>query len=284
MFPLFLLATAASAATTTDLAYVAANFENAGLGSVFPSFAPEAVLDASFGSSKVAIGQPVTQDTAGTRPELTVDAGDAFDASGNYSLLLVDANIVGWADSQNLHWLTNGVTLSGNGTSTPDYTAATDIRSYAGPGPAAGSGAHRYVLLMYRQPAQFTAPEGFSATIEDVIPFKVGDYATAAGLDLVAANYFTVENGVASVSVAQTTSVDPATLSVASSSASSSAAASSGAASSGSAAASGSQSQSASKSAASGSPSAPASTNTSGTGKTVPSLFALVAGAVLALF
>ncbi|BEJ13955.1 hypothetical protein CspHIS471_0311290 [Cutaneotrichosporon sp. HIS471] len=278
MFSLLLLATAASAATTTDLAYVTANFENAGLGSVFPSFAPQAVLDASFGTSKVAIGQPVTQDTAGARPELTVDAGAAFDASGKYSLLLVDTNIVGWADSQNLHWLTNGVTLSGNGTSTPDYTGASDIRSYAGPGPAAGSGAHRYVLLMYREPAQFKAPEGFSATINDVIPFKAGDYAKAAGLELVAANYFTVENGVASVSVAQTTSVDRATLSVASSSASSAAA------SSGSAAASGSHSQSASKSAASGSASTPASTHTSGTGKTVPSLFALVAGAVLALF
>ncbi|GMK53565.1 hypothetical protein CspeluHIS016_0101510 [Cutaneotrichosporon spelunceum] len=282
MFPFLLLATAASAATTTDLAYVAANFENAGLSTVFPSFAPQAVLDASFGSFKVEIGQPVTQETAGTRPELAVDGGDAFNATGKYSLLLVDANTVGTSEGQNLHWLTNGVTLNGDGTSTPDYTGASDVRSYAGPGPAAGSGAHRYVLIMYREPAEFKAPEGFAAPINDVISFKLSDYVTAANLDLVAANYFTVENGVASVSVSQTQSVDRATLPVASSSVS----APSSAASSDSAAASGSLSQSASKSgSASAGASAPAPTPTSsGAGKTVPSLFALVAGAFLALF
>jgi phosphatidylethanolamine-binding protein (PEBP) family uncharacterized protein len=281
MLPLFLLASAASAATTTDLAYVAANFENAGLGSVFPAFAPEAVLDASFGGSAVDIGKPVTQATAGTRPELTVDGGESFDASGKYSLLLVDTNIVGWAEGQNLHWLTNGVTLSGNGTATPDYASATDIRSYAGPGPAEGSGAHRYVLLMYREPAEFTAPEGFAAPINDVIPFQVNEYATAAGLELVAANYFTVENGVATVSVAETQAVDSATLAQPSSSAAPSSAAPSSAGSS--AVSSHSGSHSASKPAAS-SATTPTPPPTTGASKTVPGLFAVLAGALLALF
>ncbi len=47
------------------------------------------MLDASFGGSEVAIGKPVTQATAGTRPELTVDGGESFDASVSPSLLLL---------------------------------------------------------------------------------------------------------------------------------------------------------------------------------------------------
>lgn len=148
---------------------------------------------------------------------------------------------------------------------------------------------------MYREPATFTAPEGFGAPINDVIPFDLTSYVSAAGLELVAANYFTVENGVATVSVEETAAVDSATLAAPSSSASASAPASSGSAASApasSASGSGSASASAGSSASGGSvaassssPAASASAQAeSGAGMIAPSAFAIVAGALVALF
>ena len=80
-----------------------------------------------------------------------------------------------------------------------DLTSSTD---YAGPGPASGSGAHRYTILMYAQPDSFSPPSNLSTAGTPLGTMYLHSYVSESGLgDLIAANYFQVENGVATVTV-----------------------------------------------------------------------------------
>lgn len=105
------------------------------------------------------------------------------------------------------------------GTSSPwtlDPTTGTNITAYGGPFPAEGSGAHRYMLLVLAQPSTFTAPADPAAG-SPIEKFDFEAYVKSAGLgSIVAGTYITVEQGTATQSVAPTSAVDTATLSVAS--------------------------------------------------------------------
>ena len=98
-------------------------------------------------------------------PTVTVTPGNSsVTLSGNYTLAMLDAGTVGeqLPDGQTRHWLENGVSVSGayafpvvlptvDSYDTPGSTvsnaSAVAITSYAGPGPAAGSGPHRCVVI-----------------------------------------------------------------------------------------------------------------------------------------
>jgi phosphatidylethanolamine-binding protein len=86
--------------------------------------------------------------------------------TGNYTLLMVDADVVGAAaDSNTRHWFVNGVTVTGD---TVTNATASAPESYMGPGPASGSGSHRYVILLYGQPANFSVPADFQGGIQKI--------------------------------------------------------------------------------------------------------------------
>jgi hypothetical protein len=145
-------------------------------------------------------------------PTLTLTAAtSSVSLAGNYTLLMVDADVVGAAANNNTrHWLLNGAALSGT---TLSNATADAPEPYVGPGPAAGSGAHRYVLLVYSQPANFTSPAG---TATGIVKIDLAQYVQQAGLGpLVAATYMQVENGVSTVSVSATSSVITSTLAAA---------------------------------------------------------------------
>jgi phosphatidylethanolamine-binding protein (PEBP) family uncharacterized protein len=77
--------------------------------------------------------------------------------------MMVDADIVGApADNNTRHWLVNGANLSSG---TLSNASATAPEPYAGPLPAAGSGSHRYVLLLLEQPSNFSSPAGLAPGI-----------------------------------------------------------------------------------------------------------------------
>ena len=80
----------------------------------------------------------------------------------------------------------------------------TPSTNYAGPGPAEGSGPHRYTILVYLQPSTFQAPANLSAADTPLGTMFLDSYVQESGLgNLVAANYFQVENGQATVSVSR---------------------------------------------------------------------------------
>ncbi|KAJ7470505.1 phosphatidylethanolamine-binding protein [Mycena latifolia] len=202
-----------NAATTFDISAIEAHFQQALLvPSLLPTFTPDALLSVAFSGSDITPGQALTQAAVGTKPAVTVDALDASTLTGSFTIAMVDADVVGTDESGgvNRHWLENGVTVSSG---TVSNASATTITAYAGPGPAPGSGPHRYVVLLYEQPSTFTAPANLSTLVDGVHKFDLTAYVKESGLgNLVAANYFTVEVGTDSTSLPATSSVVTSTL------------------------------------------------------------------------
>jgi len=177
-------------------------------------FNPTALLSINYaGIGDISPGQSLTKEQVASAPTITVTpANSSINLNGVYTLALVDADVVGGDISGGVtrHWLDNGVKVDG---STISNTSATAITSYAGPFPAPGSGAHRYVLILYEQPSSFTPPSELSQPNTPVSTFDLNDYVKKSNLGpLIAATYFTVANGAVNTSIPATSSVVTSTL------------------------------------------------------------------------
>ncbi|KDR81353.1 hypothetical protein GALMADRAFT_239202 [Galerina marginata CBS 339.88] len=205
----------AAQATSIDIKAIEAHFtQSAIVPDLLASFNPSALLSLNFaGVGDVSPGQLLTVQQVGPTPAVTVTpANTSVSLTGTYTLVMVDADVVGknLPDGQTRHWLVNGVTISG---SKVTNSSATAITSYAGPFPAAGSGPHRYVVILYEQPSTFKAPAAFSQPNTGVSAFDFNGYVKDSGLGpLVAANYIDVEQGTSTVSVSPTSAVVTSTL------------------------------------------------------------------------
>ncbi|KAK0228323.1 phosphatidylethanolamine-binding protein [Armillaria fumosa] len=229
--------------TALQIAAIKAHFTQSEIvPDLLSSFDPSAILTVNFqGVGDITPGQALSQDQVGTAPTVTVTPANSTVAlSGAFTLAMVDADVVGTKNAQvTRHWLVNGDTVSNNAVSN---SSATAITSYAGPAPAEGSGAHRYVILLFQQPSTFTSPDGYTENI-GVSTFDLSSYLSESGMgSLVAGTYMTVEQGTSTVSVSATSSVVTSTLSVASSTGASSSGTSSASRSAASGSASGSAS------------------------------------------
>lgn len=163
----------------------------------------------------------------------------------------------------------------------PCPRAAAFSTNYAGPGPASGSGAHRYCLFLISQPSSFTAPAYLSQPDTPLGTYNFSAYLGDTGLGgIVAASYFTVENGQATAQVSSTSAVVSSTLATSAAASSSS--------SSGSMMTSASSSMTQASTSSSSSAAAAATSSTSGAASSLgrPSSVGLVAvsvaGALLA--
>lgn len=196
-----------------EIEAIEAHFSGSGITpSLLPTFDPSALLSVTFGATVVTPGQALTQDQVAPTPSLSVTpANSTVSFSGTYTIAMVDAGPVGTDESQGVtrHWLVNGVQIADNKVGT-DGTA---ITQYAGPAPPAGSGPHRYVILLYAQPPTFSAPAEFSQPNIGVSVFNLGNYVQSSGLGpIVAGNYITVEAGTATTSLSATSAVVTSTL------------------------------------------------------------------------
>jgi hypothetical protein len=205
---------------------IEAHFNNAGLvPSLLATFDPSAIMNVTFpGVGSISPGQNLTKDQVASTPLVEVfPVNGTVSLTGNFTLVMVDAGIVGTNETTNeqtRHWLVNNVTLTGNSTnstllptlnvSTADGVAVT---SYAGPAPAAGSGPHRYVILLLPQPSNFSPPANLSQANTGVSVFELTDYISESHLGPpVAGMYFQVEEGLATVTVSATSPVISSTL------------------------------------------------------------------------
>ncbi|KAG6869010.1 hypothetical protein C0993_005668 [Termitomyces sp. T159_Od127] len=216
MFPLTILASLTllpftlgqANGTALQLAAIEAHFKQSQIvPQLFTSFNP------SLGDTTP--GQLLTKEQTAPAPTVTVTAANSsVQLNGKYTITMVDADVVGSDLSKgvNHHWLVNGVEITDGKVSN---TSATSIVSYAGPGPAAGSGPHRYVIILYAQPDTFKPPADL-AQPTGVSLFDLDAYVKNSGLGgLVAANYITVEEGTATISIPATSSVISPTLAAA---------------------------------------------------------------------
>lgn len=89
----------------------------------------------------------------------------------------------------NLHWLAPNVDVS----KAQAVVSATTTAKYLQPSPPKGDTAHRYVFLMYAQPANFSVPAQFSNVQANRIGFDVNAFAQSSGLGSpLAANFIMV--------------------------------------------------------------------------------------------
>jgi len=196
------------------LALVKQQFINAKIvPDVVSTFNPSGTLSVVFSGNSTPIndGQPLDKAFVQTQPTITV-AG-VNNNTVKFTLLMIDGDYVGSSSPEglNLHFLENNVVISSTG-AVSNTTAATI--PYAGPAPASGSGPHRYTILLYQQPSNFTAPSN-PAPNSGVHRINLTTYLSAAGLtNPTAGIYFTVEVGTATVSVESTYPVNTATLSI----------------------------------------------------------------------
>jgi len=215
LFVAFALVSIAHAATPTvvDIEAIEAHFQQALIvPSLVPTFSPGAILDVSFSGKQITPGQALAQADVAAQPVVTVSAFNAS-LTGNFTIAMVDADVPGTVygtDGVNRHWLENFMTISSG---TVSNSSGVPVTVYAGPGPAAGSGPHRYVVLLYAQPTTFTAVTGLTGGVQK---FDLNAYVKESGLgDIIAANYFTVEVGTDSTSLPVTSAVITSTLAAA---------------------------------------------------------------------
>lgn len=213
---LLAFAAAQSSNPALDIEAIQAHFNQAGITpGLVPSFNPTAVLDLAYNgiTGDVAPGTLLTKAQVAPTPTLTIiGANSSLTFTDTYTVAMVDAGPVGTDDSKGVtrHWLVNGVKITDNKTVNTNGTA---ITVYAGPAPPAGTGPHRYVILLFVQPANFAAPAAFSKPNMGVSVFNLSDYIKNSNLgSIIAGTYFTVEEGTATASLSSTSAVITSTL------------------------------------------------------------------------
>ena len=153
--------------TALGIAAIKAHSANAGLvPALLPSFNPSAVMNVAFpGVGAISPGQSLSIQQTATAPDLTiVPANASVSPTGNFTVVLVDAHVVGTNESngQVLHWLVNYVTLRNDSSCSLSLNVSTAggvaVTEYVGPQPPEGSGSHRYVILLLPQPPSFSPP------------------------------------------------------------------------------------------------------------------------------
>jgi phosphatidylethanolamine-binding protein (PEBP) family uncharacterized protein len=209
--------------TTLGIAAIRAHFFNAGLvPTLLPFFDPSAIMTVNFsGFGVISPGQNLSKQQTATAPDLKiVPANASVSVKGNFTLVMVDARTVGTNESngQILHWLVNYVTLKRNCSShrplNVSTTGAVVVTNYVGPLPQAGSGPHRYVILLLPQPSSFSPPANLTKPNSGPsLNFHLTDYISTSHLGPpFAGMYFDVQQGPSNVTVPPTSAVVTSTL------------------------------------------------------------------------
>ncbi|KAM0749459.1 PEBP-like protein [Meredithblackwellia eburnea MCA 4105] len=223
-----LIAHSASAHPASELAVavVKEQFKNALLvPQIFPTFEPTGTLTVNFSGTIITNGQSLPLDQVRVKPIIRIKgtekaeatAGGPFNVTTDkYTILIVDAFAPGNTNNTSLvrHYLQNDLTYGENNDHSVLLVNTTQpITAYGGPNPPPGSGPHRYCVLAFLQPSNFTAPAGLNTPGVAISRFNPIEYIQSTGLQLLAAQYWTTEvAGNLTVSVAATSSVDSTTL------------------------------------------------------------------------
>jgi phosphatidylethanolamine-binding protein len=233
---MFLLATAfalsslclfTNAAPTKDtalgIAAIEAHFENSKIvPELIPSFTPSAIMTVTFpGVGAISPGQNLSMNQVATAPGVTiVPANSRVTTTGKFTLIMVDARAVGTNESNGevLHWIANNATLEDESSSSPSLNVSTTnsvvVTGYISPQPPAGTGPHRYVILLLPQPPSFSPPANLSKPFVGVdVYFNLTDYISSSNLGQpIAGMYFDVQQGQTNITVPPTSAVVTSTL------------------------------------------------------------------------
>ncbi len=156
-----------------------------------------------------------------TAPGVTiVPANSSVPTTGNFTLIMVDARAVGTNESNGevLHWIANYATLEDESSSCPSLNVSTTnsvvVTGYISPQPPAGSGPHRYAILLLPQPPSFSPPANLTNPFVGIdLFFNLTDYISSSNLGQpIAGMYFDVQLGQTNITVPPTSAVVTSTL------------------------------------------------------------------------
>ncbi|KAI0677394.1 phosphatidylethanolamine-binding protein [Trametes maxima] len=196
-------ATNATSTSNVTIASVAQAFSAAKIvPDVLPSFNPTALLGVVFtdnttgASVNVTPGANLTREQNAIRPQVFLTSNDTSLASQTFVLVMVDPDAPtpqNPSAAQIRHFLAPGLQANGSlaaGSALVNNTPA--ISDFLRPSPPAGSDPHRYTLLLFVQPANFTtvAPTFVNASTP-ISNFNVSLFAQEVGLGSpIAGNFF----------------------------------------------------------------------------------------------
>ncbi|KAI0383518.1 PEBP-like protein [Hypomontagnella monticulosa] len=166
----------------------AANLVSGPAAGLIPAFfSPTTQLAVSFGSKAVELGTFFRAGECKQAPQILFPL-EAAEPGASYLFILTDPDAPTPDDPKFAfwrHWVVGGLKPDGQGGST--------LTEYLGPGPKDDSKPHRYLFLLYREPA------GLALTKEDVggeefvqrRSFRPAEFAEKHGLRLVGVNWMT---------------------------------------------------------------------------------------------
>ncbi|QRW05875.1 phosphatidylethanolamine-binding protein (PEBP) family [Ceratobasidium sp. AG-Ba] len=174
---------------------------------------PSTLLSISWGNKEAQLGNELTKSDTANEPTINFAPAAEDDPASTYTLAFLDPDAPSRADPKFgpfRHWLITGLKAPGVETlvalakeSDPSpplgaksFKAATT--PYRPPGPGPGTGVHRYVFLLFREPSVgFEVPEGapeYGAELEQRRKWSGVEFGERYGLKLVAANFFTLKS------------------------------------------------------------------------------------------
>ncbi|KAK0111574.1 hypothetical protein ONS95_001923 [Cadophora gregata] len=184
-------------------------FAAAALAQTPPGFTPNvtSTLQVKFGTKSVTPGLALTKAETAKIP--TIGTSDEA-LNGTYIFFMIDLDVPGSLVGStpgtritNLHCLLTGFTSSTTSSApttspSPFYTLITkdtSLKAYVGPAPPAENPpyAHKYVEILYAQPAGFKVPSSQTSAVSRGIGFNLTAFVRDAGLGApVRGNWFTV--------------------------------------------------------------------------------------------
>nr|XP_053631747.1 protein D3-like [Cherax quadricarinatus]XP_053631748.1 protein D3-like [Cherax quadricarinatus] len=146
---------------------------------------PPAILKVRYGEAVVNSGNQLTPTQVVALPTLL---SWPREEGALYTLCMTDPDAPNRQDPKSrefLHWLVVNL---------PSCDPATGhtLSGFVGSAPADGSGLHRYVYLVYRQPARIQCDHNFNK-VEQRRNFSIRNFAAKHNLQLVAGNFYQAE-------------------------------------------------------------------------------------------
>ncbi|KAL7642798.1 UNVERIFIED_CONTAM: hypothetical protein RMT77_006086 [Armadillidium vulgare] len=147
--------------------------------------APSKRVDVSFSNgAKVELGNELTPTQVQNVPQVSWEAEEG----SYYTLIMTDPDAPSRKEPKFRewhHWLVGNIPGS-------DVSKGETLSQYVGSGPPKGTGLHRYVYLVYKQPGKLTfdEPRLTNTSGDNRAKFSAKKFAAKYKLDLIAGNFY----------------------------------------------------------------------------------------------
>ncbi|GAA5897649.1 hypothetical protein JCM6882_000060 [Rhodosporidiobolus microsporus] len=181
-------------------------------GDIIPSILPEELTASLKGPVKIhfpeataSLGEEVERPKTLSQPEIEFPEADA---GASYTLIMTDPDLFKHNDpvsGQVRHWLQSSVNFDATTKRTTTSLNPPVLNSYVPPSPAIGTGKHRYIFILAKEPAAYTPavekknyPLQDPADLKDRLKWTAAEYIKEEGLTVEGVGWMEVAPDLAS--------------------------------------------------------------------------------------